>query len=96
MEKVCPHCERPFERTDRRRVRCADCQRAKERDYVRVNRFEMGFTEYREKWRLPERAPSVIDRPLLLGAYPLGGKIFFWKGEPYLAAKYRRRVKDSL
>ena len=47
---------------------------------------------HHDKWaRDWRRARELKERParvLLEGAVPVGGKIFYWRGEPYLAAQY--------
>ena len=96
MESVCPHCHAPFARERRYGPRCRDCHTQKRADYKRVNRFEMAFKDYVLKWKITSSARVVPDRALLDGAVPIKGKIFFWRGEPYIAAKYREEVKATL
>lgn len=96
METICPHCHAPFVRERKFGPRCRDCHTEKRADYKRVNRFEMAFKDYVLKWKVPPSSKAQPERELLAGAVPVGGKVFFWRGEPYIAAKYREEIKSSL
>lgn len=96
-ERVCASCDIPFvPPPSHRSPKCVRCLAEMREDYKAVNRFEMDFAEYRRKWRNPKRLEEVVERPLMLGAVPIGGKVFFWKGEPYIAARHREAVKAIL
>lgn len=94
VETNCPHCDTPFVKV--RIPRCGRCESERLRDYYLVNQWKMELPEYKRKWRVPRSRAERVDRQLLLGAVPVGGKIFFWRGEPYLRAEHRESLKSIL
>ena len=87
MEVACPNCLTPIAK-QWHKVRCGSCERAKRADQAKVKAGEMDAGEYYDKWKPGSRRAHPV-RALLEGAVPISGMVFFFNGEPYIAATKR-------
>lgn len=95
-ETACPRCTRPFVRAFKKPL-CQFCTQERRKDYAKAMRGN-SFIAYNEKWdrSLWPKKDGHPVRALLDGAVEISGKIFFFNGVPYVAARFREELKSLL
>lgn len=91
-KKFCRWCgtENPSDFAVWLNIRCHGCEQLRLADFHAVGAGTLPPAQYKANWA------AVPERGLLRGAVPLAGKIFWWRGEPYLPSSNRESLKRTL